>query len=467
MMAGNAYRMGVWVALAVWIVGGATAEDWPTYAKDYARGAATTEELELPLTEMWAYHAVTPPTQAWPGPAKWDGWSKTYGLKDRMLFDKALQVAVVDGSVYFGSSADDKVYCLDAATGDENWSVFTEGPVRLAPSVHEGKVYVGSDDGYVYCLDAEDGSEIWKHRPGPSDRRIPGNGRMISLWPIRTGVVVMNGIVYCCAGVFPSETVYLCAMNAETGEELWKNPVEDLPAQGYMLASESRLYVTTGRERPIVCSITDGERLFQVGGGGGGTYALLTGDTLLYGPGKTGQMGVYSEGGADQIASFDGNHMIVTPALSYLHTDTSLQALDRTRYLDLAAERKAKNGEKSVVQDALKALAEDALETERRGLRTQIAALVDEVDALSAEMRACYRWEVDCRYPLSLIATGSAVIAGGAGAIAAYSSEDGAELWSGEVDGHAYGLAAADGRVYVSTDTGAIHCFADARMARR
>lgn len=464
-MAGNATRLGACIALALWIAGAATAEDWPTYAKDYARGAATTESLELPLTEVWAYHAPTPPTQAWPGPAKWDGWSKTFGLKDRMLFDKALQVAVVGGSVFFGSSVDDKVYCLDAATGDEKWSVFTEGPVRLAPSVHDGKVYVGSDDGYVYCLDADDGSEIWKHRPGPSDRRIPGNGRMISLWPIRTGVVIMDGVVYCCAGVFPSETVYLCAMDAETGEELWKNPVEDLPAQGYMLASESRLYVTTGRERPVVCSITDGERLFQVGGGGGGTYALLTGDTLLYGPGKTGEMGVY--GDADQIASFDGNHMIVTPALSYLHTDTSLQALDRTRYLDLAARSKAKNGEKSETQGALKELPEDAPAPDRRGLRTRIATLADEIDALSAEMRACYRWQVDCGYPLSLVATGSAVIAGGANGVAAYASDDGQELWRGEVDGLAYGLAAANGRVYVSTDSGAIHCFADARMASR
>ncbi|MAF11292.1 hypothetical protein CMK11_12645 [Candidatus Poribacteria bacterium] len=466
-MLGSRYRLGACMALAAWVVGGAAADDWPTYARDYARGAATTESLELPLTEAWVYHAPTPPTQAWPGPAKWDGWSKTFGLKDRMMFDKALDVAVVGESVFFGSSVDDKVYCLDAATGDERWSVFTEGPVRLAPSVHDGKVYIGSDDGYVYCLDADDGSEVWKHRPGPSDRRVPGNGRMISLWPIRTGVVIVDDIAYCCAGVLPSETVYLCAMDAATGEELWKNPIEGLTAQGYMLASASRLYITTGREKPVVCSIADGERLFQVGGGGGGTYALLTGDTLLYGPGKTGQMGVYGDGTADQIASFDGNHMIVTPSMSYLHTDTSLQALDRARYLDLAATLKATNDEKSAAQEALKALPEDAPTADRRELRARIAALAEDSDALSDDMRACYKWQVDCAYPLSIMATGSAVVAGGAGGVAAYAASDGAEIWAGEVDGLAYGLAAANGRVYVSTDAGAIHCFADARMARR
>jgi len=178
-------------------------------------------------------------------------------------------------------------------------------------------------------------------------------------------------------------------------------------------------------------------------------------------------MGVYADGGRDQLASFDGNHMIVTPSLSYLHTDTTLLALDRTRYLELAANRKAKAAEKGVAEGDLKGLPEEATAEERRPLRTRIATLAAEMDELSAEMRACYRWQVDCDYPLSLMATASAVVAGGEGKLAAYATEDGEELWTGEVDGLAFGLAAANGRVYVSTDAGAIHCFADSSMARR
>ena len=58
-------------------------------------------------------------------------------------------LAVAADCVYFGSSADDKVYCLDARDGQVRWTFFTEGPVRLAPTVVGERVYAGSDDGAV------------------------------------------------------------------------------------------------------------------------------------------------------------------------------------------------------------------------------------------------------------------------------------------------------------------------------
>ena len=79
-----------------------------------------------------------------------------------------------------------------------------------------------------------------------------GNEHMISVWPVRTGVLVDGDDAFCCAGVFPSETVYLCCVDAKTGEPRWTTPLKDLPAQGYLLATAERLYVTTGRERPVV-----------------------------------------------------------------------------------------------------------------------------------------------------------------------------------------------------------------------
>jgi hypothetical protein len=64
---------------------------------------------------------------------------------------------------------------------------------------------------------------VWKYRPGPSEEKVIGNERMISLWPVRTSVLVDQGTVYCGAGVFPYEGIYICALNADDGSVIWKN----------------------------------------------------------------------------------------------------------------------------------------------------------------------------------------------------------------------------------------------------
>ncbi len=68
-----------------------------------------------------------------------------------------------------------------------------------------------SDDGYLYCLAERDGRLLWKHRGGPSDRKVLGNERMISLWPARGGPVVADGTVYYAAGIWPFMGIFLHA----------------------------------------------------------------------------------------------------------------------------------------------------------------------------------------------------------------------------------------------------------------
>jgi outer membrane protein assembly factor BamB len=435
------------------------AADWPSYQRDAARSGVTPEKLQLPLAEIWVHRARHGPRPAWDGPAKWDGWHKIYNLKDRVAFDRALQVVAAADAVYFGSSADDKVYCLDAATGGTRWVFYTEGPVRLAPAVAGGKVYVGSDDGHVYCLDAGDGRLIWKHRPGPRDRRVPGNERIASLWAIRTGVVVADGRVYCSAGVVPAATVYLCAMDATSGRELWKTAMNDLPAQGYLLASATRLYVPTGRDRPLVFDRASGERLYQIKGGGGGTYALLAGDMLHYGPGQTGEVSAHAAGQKDQLASFSGTHLVVTAGTSYLQTDTQLSALDRPAYIKRYAERRRLEGRRGKINERLKKMGAKAASEEGKKLRAEAAALAGEIARLGHELEACVHWTRPCDSPFALVMAGDALFAGGRGKVAALATDSGREIWQAPVAGRALGLAVAGGRLLVSTDEGAIHCF--------
>ncbi len=69
---------------------------------------------------------------------------------------------VVDDRVYFGGD-DNKVYCLDAETGDEIWNFSTGNAVKSTPSVVDDVVYVGSTDGNFYAIDADSGEKQWNY----------------------------------------------------------------------------------------------------------------------------------------------------------------------------------------------------------------------------------------------------------------------------------------------------------------
>ncbi|MGE3309668.1 MAG: PQQ-binding-like beta-propeller repeat protein [Limisphaerales bacterium] len=452
-------RLAAVVSLAAALPGLAT--DWPTYQSNSARSGISPDPLPPApaLSLLWTWQSPHPPQPAWQGEAKWDGWNKVYDLKPRQIFDRAFHPVVANGRVLFGSSADDKVHCLDAQTGARIWAFFTEGPVRFAPTVVGDRVYFGSDDGRVYCVDAADGRHVWSRRIAPEDRRIPGNGRVISAWPVRTSVIVQEGRVYATAGMFPSETVYLVALDAATGEEHWRQTQKDLPAQGYLLASSSRLYVPAGRNNPVVCDIATGQRQ-RVVEGAGGTYALLTGDTLVFGPGKTGQLGVVEEGQSDQLASFQGHHLIVAGGRSYLHSDTEITALDRGRYLDLARHRKTLTSQQGALVKKLRDLEKKKTPAaDMAPLREDLADLGQKIDKATSDMQDCRLWTVPSQWPDAMILAGDTLVVGGADEAAAFAVDTGQRLWARPVSGRAYGLAAANGQLWIATDQGALHCF--------
>jgi outer membrane protein assembly factor BamB len=438
------------------------AADWPTYQHDYARTGVARESLLAPFTDGWVHRSRHAPRPAWRGEAKWDGWNKVYDLKSRQIFDYAYHPVIADGLLYYGSSADDKIYCLDAATGEQRWTFFTEGPVRLAPTIAEERVFVGSDDGHAYCLDAKSGKLIWKTQLGPRDYRIPGNSRIISRWPLRTGIVVIGDLAYCAAGMFPSEGVLITAIEADTGKIKWQQKQTDLPAQGYMLASHTRLYVPAGRNNPVVLNRADGKRI-RVVSGQGGTYALLTGDNLVFGPGKTGTLGFVESNQSDQLATFKGNHMIVTPSRSFLQSDTDLSALDRSRYLDLARKRRPLKSRLGKLQDELKKV--KAGERQRQILK-EAGKLGKQLDEVQSAMQECFAWRVPSSQPLSMVLAGQTLITGGHNEVAAYSAKDGSQLWRARADGEVFGLAVADGRLYTSTSKGVIHCYVARRLGK-
>jgi outer membrane protein assembly factor BamB len=450
----------------------AVAEDWPTYRHDAARSAVTQEQLAPGLALQWVFEPTHAPQPAWSDPAK---------EKARVRFDDAYHVVVAGDSAFFGSSADGKIYCLNAATGQIRWAAFTGGPVRVAPTLAKGRVYAGSDDGYAYCLDARDGSLIWKTAAAFRDERVLGNGKMISLWPVRTGVLVDKGVAYFGAGVFPHESTFLCAVNADRGALVWRNDTfgengyklefGGISPQGALLASEESVYVPSGRAMPAAFDRKTGAfRYFSAPGGKvGGTWAMLENGRLI--------AGIESKRSYDETSGlrksdaaytwFSGLHLVAGGDRAYLQKFDELCALDRQAFEGAGAWRdgilkkhkelttKLRNAKKKL--DAAKAEAKPAA---KKAFDTAAQELQDLNNEKQRVEDGVHRWRRPSKDTDALILAGDTLFLGGGDRVSAASAKTGAEVWQSAIDGRACGLAAANGRLFVSTTNGKVHCFA-------
>ena len=260
-------------------------EDWPTYGHGVQRQHSTRHELAKKLSLEW--EAKFPaPRPAWP-------------TEPKMHLDMAYEPVLVDDTVYVGLNSTDEVLALDLASGEKQWSFFAHGPVRRPPTVYEGKVYFTSDSGHCYCLDATSGELKWRHFGGLTEKYVLGNGRTISQWAARSGVVVADGRVYFGSGVWPFMGTFLQCLDAETGEVLWRNTkssnfysrhphggygISGLSPQGPMALCGDTLIVSNGRTRPMRFDARTGKRLrFETGWHGGCAKVTGAGDKYFNG----------------------------------------------------------------------------------------------------------------------------------------------------------------------------------------
>ncbi|MBN2294868.1 MAG: PQQ-binding-like beta-propeller repeat protein, partial [Pirellulales bacterium] len=432
------------------------AADWPTYQADVQRSGIAKETLSMPLYRAWTFHSPHSPRPAWPAPATGDVAHNLRDLRAVLAFDRAFQTVVAGNMVYFGSSADDKVYALDATSGKLRWTFITGGPIRLAPTIAGGKLYVGSDDGYIYCLSAADGRLLWRQPVHGPRRMLPGNGRVISAWPVRSSVVALDGMVYASAGLFPKEGVYLAAFDAETGQAKWKKRI-DVSTQGYMLASQERLYIPTGRTNPALFNLADGKQVGKLPGPGG-TFALVTDDCVACGPGVRDKEIHFADAKtSESIASFRGLVMIVDGPMAYMLSEKSLTALNRAEYLKLSRQRNALNKKKESLEKQLKK------EKDNADVANKITAELKDIQkqniAIFHQLAKCTLWKKPCDCPGAMILSGKTLYLGGPSKIIAVDTNKGEQLWQSKSNGNINGLAIAGERLLATTDRGAIHCF--------
>ena len=444
------------------LVPGLCAADWSQYRADSGRSGYTAETLVDELNLHWTYHAPHPPHPAWPD-VYWQ----------RQTYDLAYQPVIARGMLFYGSSADCKVYAMDAATGEERWSFFTDGPIRFAPAVWEDRVFVVSDDGYLSCLAADDGRLLWEKRGGLNDLKILGNGRLVARWPARGGPVIHDGVLYFGAGIFPSQGFFLHAIDPDTGRTLWVDDTSgnirqnhitggyafgNVTAQGYLAVSGDTLVVPTGRAIPAAFDRKTGVfryfRALELSYAGGSWMMAV--DRLVFnsdmildldtGYTLSNKVGNANESVRVRDRPRNAERMIeaaASPSHVFVATGTKVKAIDRSDPFD----------QDSDIWDATQGLY----------FRWRGPTAKHRTPHKYMAMQDLWSVPVDCQG--SVIVAGDKVYVGGKNVISAIAIDSRQIAWSHEIDGTAHGLAAADGRLYVSTDTGRMYCLGKENVA--
>jgi outer membrane protein assembly factor BamB len=134
--------------------------------------------------------------------------------------------AVADGRVFCLDRDPDKnterVYCLDAATGDEQWHheypapytiSYPLGP-RATPTVDGDRVYTLGAMGHLICFDVASGRPLWKKDlPSEVNAKLP-------IWGMAGAPLVEGDNLIVLAGGQPDGLVI--ALDKRTGEERWR-----------------------------------------------------------------------------------------------------------------------------------------------------------------------------------------------------------------------------------------------------
>lgn len=148
-------------------------------------------------------------------------------------------LAYEDGQLFI-STGFAQVVSLDAATGKVLWRQSLSGPMRGAPTVRAGRVFVITVDNQTHALAAEDGAVLWTHQGISEAASLLGG----------TSPAVDGNVV-----VVPYSSGELFALRIDNGSVLWQEQLTTVRR------TEGAAALTDIRARPII----DRGRVYAIG----------------------------------------------------------------------------------------------------------------------------------------------------------------------------------------------------------
>lgn len=140
---------------------------------------------------------------------------------------------VVNGDVFVGA-VNGTFYAFNATNGALNWSATTGGEIYGAPAVANGIVYVCAD-GTLYAFNAQSGQVIWMDTIENSyDSRIAPSP------------AIANGIIYVSAT--DGSNSLLVALNATTGKTIWTDSISTPYDEAISVAVANGVVYATGND---------------------------------------------------------------------------------------------------------------------------------------------------------------------------------------------------------------------------
>ena len=196
-------------------------DSWPCYRRDAWRSGSTNRPVPKALKTLWSVELGDRPQGAIA-----DDWNHNPFMPGPIT-----PPVIAEGKVFVARGDAHQVVALDAATGTVCWRFTANGRIDTAPTIHVGLCLFGTKSGWVYCLRADDGRMVWRLRAAPVDEQIVAYGQLESPWPVPGSVLVVDDVAFFAAGRQPLADggILVFAVEPADGKILWVRRLDSVP----------------------------------------------------------------------------------------------------------------------------------------------------------------------------------------------------------------------------------------------